>query len=342
MNWACISLAVALFAQALVWWSLFFEFVEDLLDVPAHPVEQGDDAGPQGDLVCEELVGLAAVGIGVGDAAQHDSVGGGADLFVALHPAVGRIGAIPAEVAAADDREVLLGAADEVDVVSVFEVVSEPEVDPRRIPDEDGLLPDGDPFADTGRAGALHGAHVVLLAAVDLVAKGEMAQRVAAQVEQVEVADGVVGLLALVGAFERVVAGMFDPVSVAGEDFEVGEVADAVEGIGQQGARVLEESRGGVAAKAQAALAFEGLEEVLAGRDLAAQAEGLLEKGASAGMVAENAGDAEFQPAPVGDRGTMPAVRGGFKKREKRLEELFGNRWNAMGCIGHENFWAKG
>jgi hypothetical protein len=33
----------------------------------------------------------------------------------------------------------------------------------------------------------------VLLAAVDLVAKGEMAKRVAAQVEQVEVADGIVG-----------------------------------------------------------------------------------------------------------------------------------------------------
>lgn len=182
----------------------------------------------------------------------------------------------------------------------------------------------------------------MFLAAVHLVAKGEMAQRVAAQVEQVEVADGVVGLLALVRAFERVVAGMFDPVSVAGEDFEVAKVGDAVERIGQQGARVLEEPRGGVAAEAQAALAFEGLEEVLAGRDLAAEAEALLEKGASAAMVAEDAVDAEFQPAAVGKRGAMAEVRGSFKKREKRLEELFGSRCNGMVYIGHENFPAKG
>ena len=81
---------------------------------------------------------------------------------------------------------------------------------------------------------------------------------------------------------------------------------------------------------------------MLAGRYLAAQAEGLLEEGAPAAMVAEDAGDAEFQPAAVGERGAMAAVRRSFEKREKRLEELFGNRWNAMGCIGHENFLAKG
>jgi hypothetical protein len=38
----------------------------------------------------------------------------------------------------------------------------------------------------------------------------------------------------------------------------------------------------------------------------------------------------------------MPAMGRSFEEREKRLEELFGNRWNAMGCIGHENFWARG
>ncbi len=203
-------------------------------------------------------------------------------------------------------------------------------------------LPDGYPFADASRAGALDGAHVVLLAAVDLVAKGEMAQRVAAQVKQVEVADGVIGILTLVGTLARVVVGMSDPVSVAGEDFEASEVVDAGERIGQQGARVLKEPRGDVAAEAQAALAFEGLEEVLAGRDLAAQAEGLLEEGAPAAMIAEDAGDTEFQPATVRERGAMPAMGGNFEKREKRLEELFGNRCNAMRCIGHRNFLAKG
>ena len=49
------------------------------------------------------------------------------------------------------------------------------------------------------------------------------------------------GFLALVGALGRVVAGVSDPVSVAGENFEAGEVVDAVERVGQQGARVLEE-----------------------------------------------------------------------------------------------------
>ena len=58
------------------------------------------------------------------------------------------------------------------------------------------------------------------------------------------------GFLALVGALGRVVAGVSDPVSVAGEDLEVNEVVDAVERIGQQGAGVLEKSRGGVAAEA--------------------------------------------------------------------------------------------
>lgn len=287
--------------------------VEDLLDVPAHPIEQGDAAGSRR-----------------------------ADLLVALRPAVDGIGAIPGKIEAADDREVLLGAADEVDAVAVLEFVPEPEVDARGIPDEDGFLPEGYPFADDGRAGALDGAHVVLLAAVDRVAKGEMAQRVAAQVEQVEVADGVVGFLALVRALGRVVAGMSDPVSVAGEDFEAGEVVDAGERIRQQGARVLEEPRGGVAAEAQAALAFEGLEEVLAGRDLAAGAGSLLEEGTPAGMVAENSGDAEFQPAGVGERGAMPAVGRSFEKREKRLEEIFGTPWNAMACIDLGNFLARG
>jgi hypothetical protein len=62
------------------------------------------------------------------------------------------------QIAAADDREVLLGAADEIDAVALLEFAPEPEVDARRIPDEDGLLPDGYPFADASRAGALDGA----------------------------------------------------------------------------------------------------------------------------------------------------------------------------------------
>jgi len=44
----------------------------------------------------------------------------------------------------------------------------------------------------------------------------------------------------------------------------------------------------------------------------------------------------------IGERGAMSAMGRSFEKWEKRLEELFGNRWNAMGCIGHENFRAKG
>lgn len=47
---------------------------------------------------------------------------------------------------------------------------------------------------------------------------------------------------------------------------------------------------------------------MLAGRGLATEAEGLLEKGASAGMVAEDAGDAEFQPAGIRERRAVPPM----------------------------------
>lgn len=50
-----------------------------------------------------------------------------------------------------------------------------------------------------------------------------------------------------------------------------------------------------------------------------AQAEGLLEEGAPAAMIAEDAGDGEFQPATVRECGAMPAMGRGFNQREKML-----------------------
>ncbi len=61
--------------------------------------------------------------------------------------------------------------------------------------------------------------------------------------------DGVVGFLAPVGTLERVVIGMINPVSITGEDLEASEVRDAKERIRQQGARMLEELGGSIAAE---------------------------------------------------------------------------------------------
>src|SRR5690606_33541047 len=137
--------------------------------------------------------------------------------------------------------EVFLGTADEVDPVAVLEVVPEVEVDAGRIPNEDGFPSPGDPQADALGAGALESAHVVLFAAMNLVAEREMAQQVAAKVEQVEVTGRIARVLALVGAPRRVVAGVGDPMAVAGQDLEAGQLADPGQGIRQERRGVLEE-----------------------------------------------------------------------------------------------------
>lgn len=59
-------------------------------------------------------------------------------------------------------------------------------------------------------------------------------------------------------------------------------------------------------------------------------------------MVTENAGDAELQPAGLGERGALPAIGRSFEEREKGLEELSGDHWYAMGFIDHRNFSARG
>jgi len=145
-----------------------FELVEDLLDIPAGFVEQGDDSRGNADGEIGQIdINGSALRILIGDAPQGHAHAGTDDLIGNDSP-VDRIGVIKGMVAEGFEIHVFLLAAQEVDAI-LFPLMPLPEVDAGAVPDVEDFAAFAGPLAQRLDVLALEGAHVVLLLALDLI-----------------------------------------------------------------------------------------------------------------------------------------------------------------------------
>ena len=131
-----------------------FERVEDLLNVPAPPVEFGQHAGRQIRFVGQKFKRLAPRRIQITDQAQR-MTGAGFDPHVFHGPMIAPIGAIPSGAFHPLQNLVFLGAAQETDRTFVPAAPPAVEINPGLVVNEQHAPALGRVLAQTGRLSAL-------------------------------------------------------------------------------------------------------------------------------------------------------------------------------------------
>ena len=318
---------------------LVLEFVEGLFDLPAQPVEVRDDSGRQRAFAGQEAELLTALRAAVAHPAHADSLAGG-HQFVAKHARVARIGAIPSVFSDDFQFHVLLFATQKIEPARVLPVVPLSEIDAGAVPDIEHLAPLGGTLAQRWDAQPLERTHVVLLAPCGLIGPRQMRQRVRAQIERKEMADGV---LASVPRITPVVSRVGVKVAVARVKVEAGQLGHAPPPIAWQRRQARGETVGKLRDQRQAACAFEGLEEMGKLGHLHPAKGKMLEERASARVIIERAAHAELQPVLVGQLRADALIFGASEQIEQGSEEAQGERGSGISgekwkSAGHENF----
>ena len=205
--------------------------IETFLNIPAHLVELGDDAGRHAALqqVGQILVGDAGEHVEECHTPQQQAASGAADEFIPEHACIDRVCVIKGQIATLDERHVRLATREHVDAAALLPLVPLGEVDASPVPDiEDfATLPGTLPQRVDGLA--LESADIVFPFARELVVDGEVAQGAVAQVARVEMADGVLAALAV----SRIMRGMSVVVTITGVDVEACEAGEGGQCIGQ-------------------------------------------------------------------------------------------------------------
>ena len=221
-----------------------FEFVEHFFDVPAAQVEEGDHAGGQRKFAGEELIFLPGRRVRVADPPKADLVDR-RDEFISGDAVVVAVGAVEGVFAGERQVHFFLGEGDKVDAAALFPFLPLGVVDAGAVVGVEDFTTGGGVLAQSVLIEAFEGVHIVFLFALRV---REVGERLGAQVEGEEVADG---------AFRTVDRHRVDggpvPVTVGGVEIEVTQAVEVGEGIvGEQ----LGDTGTGLAAELQTAGAF--------------------------------------------------------------------------------------
>ena len=162
--------------------------------------------------------------------------------------------------------------------------------------------------------------HVVLTQLVLAVAGGEVDHALVAEVEAVEVTRGVFGSLD-----DGVVGGGGVEVAIPGEDVEVVEFGELGEQIATEAGSEGLEAGVEFPQEAEAAGALKRFEEGPCGWGGGEEMGVLLEEGAPAGDLMEDARDEQTEPGEIGECGAGTGVEGGGEEVVERGEEALGD-----------------
>ena len=199
------------------------------LNVPASPVNEDGESRGQRHLVSQELPLRAVVRVLPGDAPDNFCGGFRRGLFIAEDTGIHRSVVIIFREAAPHQAGIALGTGDEVEAGGVFGFLPEPEVQNGAVIGHDDAAALGGMAAQGVEVVTFEDVEVVFFAAGDGVAEIEVAHRLAAQIEQIDMVGGVAFVIGAARIMHR--GGV--KVAVSGGEIEGGEFRKSGKGIGE-------------------------------------------------------------------------------------------------------------